>query len=184
MNYYLRNLEKKDAPLMLEWMHDESVVCNLNKNFSDMTINDCLGFIHQSIECEQSIHMAIVDESDDYLGTVSLKNIDYKKKYAEFAITIRKSAMGRGISKVGMFEILRIAFEKINLRQVYWYVSKENIRAIKFYDKLGFRKIGSNELMQYNELKEEEKNSKNIIWYEIKNNEFEHMKTINCVSVI
>ena len=29
----LRNLELKDAPLMLEWMHDESVVGKLKGNF-------------------------------------------------------------------------------------------------------------------------------------------------------
>lgn len=31
----LRNLELKDAPFMLEWMHDESVVENLRGRFSE-----------------------------------------------------------------------------------------------------------------------------------------------------
>ena len=35
---YLRDLEEKDAPLMLEWMHDESVVEKLRGRFSEKTI--------------------------------------------------------------------------------------------------------------------------------------------------
>ena len=41
----LRKLEEKDAPLMLEWMHDPDVVENLNKNFAAMTMDDCKRFI-------------------------------------------------------------------------------------------------------------------------------------------
>ena len=36
----LRNLELKDAPLMLEWMHDESVVGKLKGNFIEKTLAD------------------------------------------------------------------------------------------------------------------------------------------------
>ena len=45
---YLRKLEPKDAPLMLEWMHDRSVVAHLGANFAEKTIDDCLRFISAS----------------------------------------------------------------------------------------------------------------------------------------
>ena len=41
----LRKLEIKDAPLMLEWMHDKSVVEDLRTNFLTKTIEDCENFI-------------------------------------------------------------------------------------------------------------------------------------------
>ena len=41
----LRKLEEKDAPLMLEWMHDDSVVHNLATDFSKKTLDDCKKFI-------------------------------------------------------------------------------------------------------------------------------------------
>ena len=37
---HLRRLELKDAPLMLEWMHDTSVVGLLRTNFASKTIED------------------------------------------------------------------------------------------------------------------------------------------------
>lgn len=36
----LRPLEEKDATLMLEWMHDDSVVHNMGTDFSKKTIED------------------------------------------------------------------------------------------------------------------------------------------------
>ena len=38
---YLREFKQKDAPLMLEWMHDPSVVENLQTDFGSKTIEDC-----------------------------------------------------------------------------------------------------------------------------------------------
>ena len=132
----LRNLELKDAPLMLEWMHDESVVEKLRGRFAEKTIKDCEAFIKAAENKEDDIHLAIVSDEDEYMGTVSLKSI--KDGSAEFGIAIRKSAMGRGYSWWGMEEIIRIAFEEYGLESVYWCVSRANERAVRFYDKHNF----------------------------------------------
>ena len=44
----LRRLEIKDAPMMLEWMHDSDVTKNLKADFKNMTIDDALAFINNS----------------------------------------------------------------------------------------------------------------------------------------
>ena len=129
----LRKLELKDAPLMLEWMHDETVVKDMQADFSSKTLEDCNHFILSSKDTRKNLHLAIVDENDEYMGTVSLKNIEEDK--AEFAITVRKNAMGKGYSLFGMREIIKIGLGDMNLSSIYWYVDKNNQRAIKFYDK-------------------------------------------------
>lgn len=135
----LRKLELKDAPLMLEWMHDETVIKDMQADFSSKTLEDCNLFILSSKDTRKNLHLAIVDENDEYMGTVSLKNIEEGK--AEFAITVRKCAMGKGYSRFGMREIIRIGLEEMNLSRIYWYVDKNNQRAIKFYDKNGYQRI-------------------------------------------
>lgn len=134
----LRNLELKDAPLMLEWMHDPNVVEKLRGHFLEKTIEDCEVFIKAAGNKEHDIHLAIVTDEDEYMGTVSLKNIDRDNNSAEFAITVRKSAMGRGYSWWGMEEIIRLAFCRYALECVYWCVSRNNERAVRFYDKHNF----------------------------------------------
>lgn len=136
---HLRELKKQDAPFMLEWMHDPSVVKDLKANFANMTIDDCERFISLSKDNSKNLHMAIVDDNDEYLGTVSLKNIN--NGAAEFAITIRKSAMGKGIASKAMSEIIKLGFEKLGLKTIFWCVSPANQRAVKFYNKNGYQLV-------------------------------------------
>ncbi len=123
---------------MLEWMHDGDVVAHLGANFAEKTLEDCSRFIAQSAEDKENLHMAIADDADEYMGTVSLKHLDFQNRNAEFAITVRASAMGRGFSRYGMEEILRIGTEELDLKGIYWCVSTDNQRAVRFYDKCGY----------------------------------------------
>lgn len=166
--YSLRGLEEKDAPLMLEWMHDETVTHDLQNNFAEKTIDDCLGFIKDSQDDHANLHLAIVDQSDEYLGTVSLKHISTKT--AEFAITIRKKAMGTGCSRFAMQAIIDRAFHELDLAEVYWCVSPANLRALRFYDKNEYERVAVSRLIvtrqeclqSYSEQQLEE-----YIWYHV-----------------
>lgn len=140
----LRKLEIKDAPLMLEWMHDKSVVEDLRTNFLTKTIEDCENFIKCSWNDKNNWNMAIVDEADVYMGTVSLKNI--KEDSAEFGITIRSCAMGKGYSIRAMNEAIRIGFEEKEISKIYWCVSPDNKRAVRFYDKNRFVRVDVKDL--------------------------------------
>lgn len=134
----LRELELKDAPLMLEWMHDESLVEFLQANFKEKQLSDCEAFINSCKEDEDNKNWAICNDEDEYLGTISLKHIDKKNGNAEYAISMRKCALGTGASRFGSEELLRIAFEEMGLNRVYLNVLVDNVRANKFYEKVGF----------------------------------------------
>lgn len=69
---------------------------------SKQKIEDCLQFIKASQVFNNDINLAVVDENDEYMGTVSLKHINYKTGTAEFAIKIHKCVMGKGYSIYGM----------------------------------------------------------------------------------
>ncbi len=149
----LRKLKPEDASLMLEWMHDQEVVAYMKTNFKEKTISDCEKFIISSQNDKNNLHMAVVDKNDVYMGTVSLKNII--DGTAEFAITVRACAFGKGYSRYAMAEIIRIGFEEKGLSQIYWYVSSENKRAIRFYEKNGCQRVKQ---------RDSEQNA-SVIWY-------------------
>jgi len=160
----LRKLAPKDAPLMHEWMQDPLVVENLRQNFASKTIEDCEKFIQSTYEGDNNLHLAVVTDADEYMGTVSLKNIDKKEKYAEFAITLRSAAMGKGYSKFAMEEIFRIGFEELKLDKIYWDVSVENKRAVRFYEKMGGKAVDSQKV-PYALREGYEEMSDKIMWY-------------------
>ena len=158
---YLRNLALKDATLMLEWMHDESVTSKLGADFSKKTYEDAKEFIERSLVDSENVNLAIATDDDEYMGTVSLKHIE--DDTAEFAIAIRSEAMGKGYSWFGMRSILEKAFEEFGLKSVYWCVSTENLRAVRFYDKHCFQEMKSvpeKALERY-------KGMKNLKWYSV-----------------
>ncbi len=135
----LRKLEKRDILLMLEWMHDPSVVKDLQTDFKAKTATDCENFIDNVSNTDNGLHLAIVDDNDVYMGTVSLKHIE--DRTAEFAIIVRAIAMGKGYSKYGMTKMIEMGFEKLGLEQIYWCVNPQNYKALRFYDKNGYMRV-------------------------------------------
>ena len=129
----LRTLKLEDANRMLEWMHNDDIVSNLGKNFKSYTLHDCKDFISHSQTDNSNLHLAITDDTDNYMGTVSLKHI--VDNTAEFAIVLHPNAIGLGYARFAIRKILLIGFNKLNLKEIYWNVLKSNIRAIKCYNK-------------------------------------------------
>lgn len=137
----LRRLNQKDAPFMLEWMHDDTVNCCFQYPFAAMTLEKVKNFIENSFN-EENKHFAIVNSNDEYLGTISLKNISQKNRNAEYAIVTRKKAHGTGEALQATKELLDYAFKELGLHKVYLNVMEDNMRARKFYEKCGFIQEG------------------------------------------
>jgi len=134
----LRELKKEDALLMLEWMHDDEIVRDMKTDFSKKTIDDCESFIEASITDKENLHLAIVNDEDEYMGTVSLKHI--KDSTAELGITVRRCAMGKGFSRYGMETIFEFGRKRYAIKTVYWCVDPDNKRAVHFYDKNSYKR--------------------------------------------
>lgn len=137
----IRRLKKTDIAPMMEWMQDENVTRNLQADFAGMSKEKVEAFIDNS-QTESNVHFAIVDENDEYMGTISLKNIDMKSLNAEYAIVTRSIAHGKGYAAKATDDILKYGFEVIGLEKIYLYVSTKNIAANKFYLKCGFVEEG------------------------------------------
>lgn len=137
----LRKLEEKDAEAMLEWMQDVDIQKAFCFDATKKDMNDVLEFIRNAqteLIDGRDIHYAIVDKNDEYQGTISLKHVDLNALKAEYAISLRKGAQGKGIATQATHEILQRAFEKHGLCRVYLNVLSENKRAIHLYEKCGF----------------------------------------------
>lgn len=162
----LRKLKPEDADLMLEWMADHNVTKNFRIDFQKMTKENVLEYISNSFS-DKTQNFAFVDSDDNYLGTISLKNISLADRNAEYAIVTRAGAQGTGIAGQATVELLEYAFTSLELHRVYLNVLEENCRANSFYKKIGFKYEGtSREHLYING------EYKNLNWYAITNEEF------------
>lgn len=95
MTVRLRRLQRKDCMGMIEWMHDTEVSRYFRDDMSNKTEEDVLKFIEQADIAPlngRSVHYAVVEETDEYLGTISLKAINLRDRNAEYAISLRRGA--------------------------------------------------------------------------------------------
>lgn len=159
----IRKLEQKDAVFMLEWMHDKDTTQNFRFPFAQATLESVTMFIDNSFS-NLNKHFAIVNEFDEYLGTVSLKNISEENHSAEYAIVVRSIARGTGAAALATKDILDYAFDILKLHKVYLNVLERNERAKHFYTKCGFAYEGtSKDAILLNGKYE------NLVWYGIIN---------------
>ena len=163
----LRKLEQKDAIGMLSWMKDPTVNQYFRFNPAKVTLESAKKYIQNAQDTEKNLHLAIVDEEDSYLGTISLKEIDPVTRNAEYAISTCSQVHGTGVAYQATCEILRIAFEELNLHRIYLNVLTENERANRFYVKCGF--IFEGTFREHVSISGE---LKSINWYSILSNEF------------
>lgn len=173
----LRRLEEKDIEGMLEWMYDTEIQKSFRFSVEKKRKEDVLNFIREA-ETEpiegKSIHLAIVDESDEYLGTVSLKNIDLESLNAEFAISLRRNAQGKGVGSEATKELLYLAFNKFGLERIYLNVLSENKKAIHLYEKCGF--VYEGEFRKHLFLRG---GYRSLKWYSILREDFETWGVLN-----
>lgn len=140
----LRRLQEKDAPYMLEWMHNQNIQKCFQKNMLGMSLDDAINFCRSSEIKEtptdgDTNHFAIVNQEDEYLGTISLKNINTYHGTAEYAIATREKVQGHGVAKSATELLMKKAFEEYGLHRLYLNVLDNNEAAIKFYEKCGFK---------------------------------------------
>lgn len=138
----LRRLMEKDAPLMLEWMQDNTINCFFRFDPKIVTMDTVLNFIQTHQNQNNNYNFAITDNYDEYMGTISLKDISVDNRHGEYAIALRKSAQGKGIAYRASMELLNFAFQDLMLNRVFLNVLSENIHAVTFYERLGFQYEG------------------------------------------
>lgn len=169
----LREIKLEDAPFMFEWMHDPDIQKGFMKKMNETEMSDVIAFcrsaaIPKIINNGASLHYAIADAvSDEYLGTISLKNINQQNKNAEYAISLRKKAHGKGIAFNATCLLLKLAFQELGLHKVYLNVLADNQTAIRLYERCGFVYEGE---FREHVLKEQE--YINWKWYGILETEF------------
>src|SRR5262245_36555238 len=91
-----------------------------------------------------SMHFAVRTIADDRLvGGIGLKDINLVDETAELGLGLyRQEDWGRGYGREMVTLALRYAFNELNLHRVWLTTSSFNERALKLYEKLGFRHEG------------------------------------------
>ncbi len=144
-NIRLRAFEKEDLEIVLGWVNDEEVTQYLSDSLIyPVSRTDEVKWLESISNANHKEKvLAIETMSGKLIGSVGLTNINWVERKAEMGIMIgEKDQWNKGYGSEAVREILRLAFEKMNLNRIYLRVFENNPRAIKVYERCGFRREG------------------------------------------
>ncbi len=140
----LRPLKREDSLVSVHWRNDPDIRDYLLSTpfpVSEAMENNWV----EKVTLDKSNSRVILGietvVSQKLIGFIYLKDIDWISRIAWFGIMIgEKNYQGKGMAKEAMQILFNYAFSRINLRKICLEVGAFNIRAIKLYQSLGFKK--------------------------------------------
>lgn len=142
---YLRALEQNDLTgNYFQWFNDPEV-CAFNSHAifpnSLKTVQDNFDFLQNTNTA--IVFAIIVMKNDAHIGNISLQDINWISRSAEFAIIIgEKDYWQKGFAYEASQLVINYSFERLNLRRIFCGTSTENIGMQKLAEKLNMKREG------------------------------------------
>lgn len=142
---YLRKMTGEDVDVYHMWRNDVEVMRTTNPSMDVYTWEDTNGFVNQVIlhASSSKSYMIVDSQTNRPIGITSLIQIDLKNRNAECIIDIgEKEYWGKGYGREALKLLLDYAFLEMNLHRVSLRVFSFNEKAIRLYERLGFKQEG------------------------------------------
>ncbi|ATP41788.1 GNAT family N-acetyltransferase [Solibacillus sp. R5-41] len=140
---YLRSLCSLDAPIMYENSLDEEIryMTGTKLNFSLEQIKAHIENINN--DSSRYDFAICLKDTDEMIGELSISEIDKENKKAGFRISMASILLtGKGYGTEAINLVLSFVFEQLQLNRLQLEVFSHNLRGIRAYEKVGFKKEG------------------------------------------
>jgi [ribosomal protein S5]-alanine N-acetyltransferase len=142
-NYYVRGLQESDLEGEYPKWFENQDVCKYNSHGKFIKTKEYFEEFYNSLNNESQLVWAICHKNDRHIGNISLQNISYINRNAEFAILIGNAEhWGKNISFLTSNVLINHGFEKLNLEKVYCGIAGTNKRMINLAERLGMKQEG------------------------------------------
>ena len=138
----LRAIEREDIPTFVRWFNDQEVRQFLEM-YLPMSKAEEEEWFEAYLKDDSRRNFAIETGEGVHIGNIGLHDLDWKNRNAGLGIVIaEKEYWGRGYGSDAVMALLDFAFKEMNLHRIYLSVFDFNQRAIRCYEKCGFRHEG------------------------------------------
>jgi diamine N-acetyltransferase len=144
----LRRLERADLSLFTEWLNDPEVRRHLALVYPVGQEQEREWF-ESTLRLEPACQPFGVEarlegrEPWTLVGSAGFHMVDWRNRCAELGIVLgRRDAWGRKLGEDAMRSLVRWGFDVLGLNRVQLRVFEDNPRAIRCYEKVGFRLEG------------------------------------------
>lgn len=130
----------------VNWMNDKEVNRFLESggNYTLEKLNDYL----EEVESNPKYFWAIIlKETNTHIGNIKIDPIDYIGLFGEYGIMIGdRTAWGKGIGYEASTSVIDFCFNVLCLEKINLGLHSSNEKALRLYEKLGFKRIHNNSL--------------------------------------
>jgi len=141
---HLRALTEKDlTDEYLQWLNDEEV-CRHNSHAIFPNTEQKMKNYFNRLDDQKEVVLAIIDtKTGKHIGNISLQNINWISKNAEFAILLGdKRYWGKGYGEDAARLIVNYGFDRLNLHRIYCGTIEGNDGMKKLAVKLNMQQEG------------------------------------------
>ena len=140
----LRALTRSDLPRLVQWRNDPEVKALLGGWSFPISPEQEEKWLAQVYDDRDTCRLAIQRlDTEVHIGNIGLYQIDWKNRKAEYAILIGdRGSWGQGFGLDATRALLDFAFNEMNLHRISLEVLAQHKRAIRLYEKAGFRVEG------------------------------------------
>ena len=141
----LRALEPTDLDTLYRWENDAAlwVVSDTVAPYSREALWHYLQEYTCDIYAQRQLRLMITLANEGTpVGTVDFLNFDPLNNRAELGLFIAKEYRGRGWGLHALKLITAYARDHIGLRQIYVYISIDNVVCLKLFEEFGYRRVG------------------------------------------
>ncbi|HWI62310.1 MAG TPA: GNAT family N-acetyltransferase [Symbiobacteriaceae bacterium] len=134
----LRKVVADDLPVLHAWDTDPEIIGLMGRKYAEMEIADWFRSLTSDRTCRT---WAIETPEGRLIGELELAHLNWRSGSTELRICIGdKDYWGHGYGTDAIRAALWAAFHGMSLESVYLRVFVTNVRAIRTYEKLGFRR--------------------------------------------
>jgi RimJ/RimL family protein N-acetyltransferase len=140
---YFRPLEKEDLPSLHRWLNDPEIRRIYGEVFP-RSLAEEKEWLEKMYDDRSKIWFALaLNETDTIIGDGGFLRIDYMWRTADLSILIgKKSEWSKGYGTEAVRLLVEFGFQKLNLHRIGIGVFPFNTRAIRTYEKVGFKREG------------------------------------------
>lgn len=142
----LRAIEREDIPTFVRWFNDPEVRQHIQM-YEPLSRAQEEKWFQAQLERKDEFVFAVEALAEGawvHIGNTGLHRLDWKNRKAVLGIAIGEKAFwGQGYGTEAVRVLLRFAFLELGLHRVEVEVYAYNTRAIRCYEKAGFRQEGT-----------------------------------------
>ncbi len=143
----LRAHKKEDMKKIYDFLNDYELksVYDTDVAFPSSMEQIEKNYNEETVEDGGKYSFAIEDlETGKYIGSCIITEVDFIARFAKVGIIIGdKNFLGKGFGSDAMKTLINFIFKEMNMNKVKLEVFSHNLRAIKSYEKCGFKVDGA-----------------------------------------